>query len=624
MLSVGDVLDGSYRIISRIGDGGAGVVFLGYHLRLNKYVVVKKLKEEAGRYLNIRREADILKQLHHPYLPQVYDFLMVDGEIFTVMDYVDGHDLKWYVEKGIAFSEQELFRMLIQLCQVLEYLHGQIPPVIHRDIKPGNIMIRENGDVCLIDFNISSSDGRENISGYSYHYAPPEQLEMIRNRACDGQAVLLDARSDIYSLGATFFYVATGIHPRDCSSEEQARALKETAYASSLLRVIQKAMSRKPEKRYASAGQMRKALERGRNRIWRICRGLAVSGISLAVILGAAAGMLHIRNKKEEAFAAAYMEYVDLRASGDTQAWIKEGIALLNRTEFAAQFWEKPAQKAVVLEGIADGYYEEGSYEEASGYYEEALSLRTDPAKETEDARDLILALIRSGEAEEAQRKLEIYQAALPSDTLSYVEVEFLVQEGRREEALEQIDSLLCTAEDREICLRCCLYGAECLEGTEEYGKRLAYLERAEQYVDTVLVYRRIGDGYLKLAQEETDGEVREKALDSTVRCYERLYAQANAGYVDRLNYAVVLQLKEKYQEAREVLEQLIREFPEDYRAYREAAFACYGLELKKAAQYRSWSPVLYYGGLAFQYYKEEFGDEQMVRLEELLDQLSA
>ncbi len=160
MLSVGDVLDGSYRIISRIGDGGAGVVFLGYHLRLNKYVVVKKLKEEAGRYLNIRREADILKQLHHPYLPQVYDFLMVDREIFTVMDYVDGHDLKWYVEKGIAFSEQELFRMLIQLCQVLEYLHGQIPPVIHRDIKPGNIMIRENGDVCLIDFNISSSDGR--------------------------------------------------------------------------------------------------------------------------------------------------------------------------------------------------------------------------------------------------------------------------------------------------------------------------------------------------------------------------------------------------------------------------------------------------------------------------------
>ena len=93
MPGIHDVLDGRYEILREIGTGGAGIVFLGYHLTLNKYVVVKKLKTQVREYLNIRGEADILKGLHHRYLPQVYDFLIVGDEVYTVMDYVDGHDL---------------------------------------------------------------------------------------------------------------------------------------------------------------------------------------------------------------------------------------------------------------------------------------------------------------------------------------------------------------------------------------------------------------------------------------------------------------------------------------------------------------------------------------------------
>lgn len=622
MLAAGDILDGSYRIIEEIGAGGAGVVFLGFHLRLNKYVVVKKLKTGIEDYLHVRREADILKQLHHPYLPQVYDFLIVDGEIFTVMDYVDGHDLKWYVENGVLFSEQELIRMLVQLCRVLEYLHGQTPPVLHRDIKPGNIMVRENGDVCLIDFNISSSDREEAAAGYSYHYAPPEQLAGIRHTY--GQTLPPpDARGDIYSLGATFFYLMTGIRPRDVSPGDRKNILKNTAYSARLGRIVGKAMADRPEKRYPSAEKMRKALEQKENRTLRICRILAAAGVFILLVSGCTAGAIHIRNLQNEAFAAAYADYIGILATADTQAWIREGISFLNQDRYVRQFRSRPEQKAAVLEGVADGYYEEGSYTVAADYYEEALHLRTDAAYRTQDARNQVLCLIRSGDMDTAERVLELYRSEMPADSLAFVEVEFLIQSDRTEEALEQIDQLLGSAADREILLRCCLYGAECLKGTDAFEKRMYYLKEAGQYADTVLVFRQIGDGYLQAAQEASDSSIRKQALDGAEWCYEKLYAQTNAGYLDALNLAVILQMKEEYQDALEILQQLIQDAPEDYRAYREAAFASYQIELRKSAPYRSFASVRYYGELALEYYGNNTSDEQMVQLEELLDQLS-
>ena len=162
-------------MLRELDQGGGGIIFQAYHITLQKYVVIKKIKEEKVKDLDIRKEADILKKLHHPYLPQVYDFLIIDGEVFTVMDFIDGHNLGWYMESGTVFSEQQLLQMLLELCEVLEYLHGQRPPIIHRDIKPTNIMIRQNGEICLIDFNISFSENGGRVGGYSYYFAPPEQ-----------------------------------------------------------------------------------------------------------------------------------------------------------------------------------------------------------------------------------------------------------------------------------------------------------------------------------------------------------------------------------------------------------------------------------------------------------------
>lgn len=162
----------------------------------------------------LRNEVDILKELHHPYLPQVYDFIMYENDLYTIIDYVDGHDLKFYIDNGYVFSEGQLIKWLKQLCEVLSYLHTHNPQVLHTDIKPANIIVKNNGDICLIDFGISLF-GAEQIKGISADYSSPEQyynVEYIRNGQRE-YCVALDERVDIYSLGATFYHLMTGIKP---------------------------------------------------------------------------------------------------------------------------------------------------------------------------------------------------------------------------------------------------------------------------------------------------------------------------------------------------------------------------------------------------------------------------
>ena len=155
MLTANVILNETYQIIRPIGKGGMGVVYLAYHLRLQKYVVVKRIAQNITGRLSARTEADILKNLHHPNLPQVYDFVQEGSSVYTVIDYIDGEDLGSYIRSGYVFSEQELVRWMRQLAQALEYLHSRTPPVLHMDIKPGNIMIDRQGNAVLIDFNIS-------------------------------------------------------------------------------------------------------------------------------------------------------------------------------------------------------------------------------------------------------------------------------------------------------------------------------------------------------------------------------------------------------------------------------------------------------------------------------------
>lgn len=177
VIEKGTILNDTYEIVGEIGAGGGGVVYQARHLRLDTPVVVKRIRDEIKGKVNIRQEADVLKRLKHPYLPRVYDFIERDDGIYTVMDYISGVSLDQMLKAKKKYDPKQLSKWAEQLGEALAYLHSQNPPIIHSDIKPANIIITPEENVCLIDFNISMALDGENFVplGISVGYSAPEQ-----------------------------------------------------------------------------------------------------------------------------------------------------------------------------------------------------------------------------------------------------------------------------------------------------------------------------------------------------------------------------------------------------------------------------------------------------------------
>ncbi len=157
-----------YEIKEKIGAGGGGVVYLGRHMRLEKDVVLKadKRKLSAGTE-SLRREVDMLKNLSHTNVPQVYDFIQEDGMVYTVMDYIEGESFDKLLAEGRQISQADAVKWACQLLDALAYLHSRPPyGILHGDIKPANIMLHPDGDICLIDYNIALALGVLRMHGY--------------------------------------------------------------------------------------------------------------------------------------------------------------------------------------------------------------------------------------------------------------------------------------------------------------------------------------------------------------------------------------------------------------------------------------------------------------------------
>ena len=172
------IIAGIYEIEQEIGSGGGGIVYLGRHKRLRKQVVLKADKRSLNAdEVSLRREVDFLKELSHTYIPQVYDYVQEDGVVYTVMDYIEGESLDQLLKRKEIPTQPQVIKWSCQLLEALSYLHNQKSHgILHGDIKPANIMLRTNGDVCLIDFNIALALGEDGAVkvGYSRGYASPE------------------------------------------------------------------------------------------------------------------------------------------------------------------------------------------------------------------------------------------------------------------------------------------------------------------------------------------------------------------------------------------------------------------------------------------------------------------
>ncbi|MBQ1396134.1 MAG: serine/threonine protein kinase, partial [Eubacterium sp.] len=282
MLAAGDLLGGRYRIERLLGRGGMSNVYLASDVLTGHLWAVKELRSDcaAGEGIAARgalTELRLLKALRHPMLPALGDVLPREDGLLLVMDYIPGRDLAEVLAEEEP-SREEILRWGIALCGVLEYLHTQSPPVVYRDLKPANVILREDGSLCLIDFGSAVLQGRAGTGERSLGtmgYAAPEQLS-------GGET---DGRTDLYSLGRMLERALSGGEAAERSAGT-ARLPKE------LRRVLEKACKASPEERYQTAGEMRAALRRCLERRGEGHRRGLVLLLCAAMVLLSAGGAL--------------------------------------------------------------------------------------------------------------------------------------------------------------------------------------------------------------------------------------------------------------------------------------------------------------------------------------------
>lgn len=272
-LEQGTLLNNRYRIIDILGQGGMGSVYRAMDENLGVEVAVKENLFTTDEYSRqFRLEAVILASLRHTNLPRVTDHYVIEGVgQYLVMDYIEGEDLRQRMERLGNISEEDAILIGAAMADALAYLHSRKPPVLHRDIKPGNVKITPEGHVYLVDFGLAkliqgSQTTTTGARAMTPGYSPPEQYGTART----------DPRSDIYSLGATLYAALTGVIPEDglarVMDNLQLTPLRKhnTAISRRLAAAIEKAMEAYPDDRYQHAEEFRRDLLKASSKTQRL------------------------------------------------------------------------------------------------------------------------------------------------------------------------------------------------------------------------------------------------------------------------------------------------------------------------------------------------------------------
>lgn len=261
MLEIGSLVDGKYKILNKVGQGGMSVVYLAMNEKANKQWAVKEVRKDGIKDFEVVKqglvaETDILKRLSHPNLPSIIDVIDTDESFIIIMDYIQGNSLNKALDEFGAQPQENVIAWAKQLCDVLGYLHSRTPAIIYRDMKPANIMLKPDGNVTLIDFGTAREYKEKNLADTTclgtVGYAAPEQFGGM------GQT---DARTDIYCLGATLYHLVTGKNP--CEPPYEIKPIREVnpSLSSGFERIILKCTQRDPNDRYQSAAELMYALE---------------------------------------------------------------------------------------------------------------------------------------------------------------------------------------------------------------------------------------------------------------------------------------------------------------------------------------------------------------------------
>ena len=262
MIEIGSLVDGKYKILSEIGHGGMSVVYMALNEKANKTWAVKEVRKDGKMDFNTVRqglmaEIETLKKLDHPNLPSIVDVIEDDESFVIVMDYIQGRSLDKIIEESGAQPESFVVEWAKQLCDVFKYLHTRTPPIIYRDMKPANVMLKPDGNVTVIDFGTAKNyeiDLGQTTGIGTIGYAAPEQY-------INSGLGRTDARTDIYCLGITLYHLLTNVDPcKNLITDRSIRAINP-ALSPGLDAIIQKCTEQHPDNRYQSCEELMYDLE---------------------------------------------------------------------------------------------------------------------------------------------------------------------------------------------------------------------------------------------------------------------------------------------------------------------------------------------------------------------------
>lgn len=653
-------LQDTYEILGQIGKGGGGSVYKAYHKRLRMYVVIKKIHNKVAAIINTRAEADILKNLKSPYLPKVLDYIEVNGNVFTVMEFIPGKSLQQCLNEGMKFSQRDVIKWSKQLCEAVAYLHGRKPAIIHSDIKPDNIMLLPSGDICLIDFNVSllAANGKAMVTGITDGYSPPEQYP---DSYASKKYAYIDCRADIYSMGATMYHLLMGWKPEISLKYVMAmHPLDSMKISDGMIYIVNKAMEKNPSKRFKSASDMLKVLNKigkldkryKRYRLKQEITYILLTVLLFGSVITVKLGIETLGREKNEKYNSLIKQAVtdideqnyDMAESkcNDAielyndkneayyynllvlykQADYEEGIKYANENIISNEKLTDDYYMAETYYVLGNCYFEIENYELSSVYFDKALKINKDKSVYY---RDYAVSLAREQKIDQAEKVIALGIESDVDDvdlSFTYSEIEYI--KGNYSKTCEYAEKVIESADDDYIKMRAYYIKSKALKELSA-----AHIEKAKENIElleeaiTELPEEYIGNILNMLAQAYIDTGENGKAVSIIDGIIENGW-----GTYSLWNTKGILYQKDKdYENALNTYTKMLDMFGEKYEIYKRMALVEAESQMSVKNTDRNYSTFReYYEKAKVLYSRQNNGrtDAEMQVLENLYNEISS
>lgn len=620
----------TYEVLSTLGQGGMGCVYLVRHLRLGTLWALKEIYKTRGEQIDLLAEANMLKRLSHPALPRIVDIYEDEDSIYIVEDYIEGVSLDKRLQEQGNFAESQIRLWADELCDVLRYIHEQKPnPIIYRDMKPSNIMVTPDNKVKLIDFGIAREFKQESTGDTAklgtMGYAAPEQYGTAQS----------DARTDIYSLGVTLYHAVTGKSPMAAPYELRPIREWDAELSEGLEYIILKCTKNNPDERYQSISELQydlknierfSAANRRRKMIERVklaaCGMVALLGIGCIIL-----GYNRLQTEQVELYNAKYAQGLALVEAGNIDeaellfveaddampgsidGHVAFATALMNANEMerCVAFAQNSLAKYPKLQKDAQFNYcygmaleELGDTVGALDKFKAANELQPDNALYM---RYLVRAHAAVGDMEQANAVFDQIKAVSDDASTAFVYAGILEAQGRVEEAVTEYKRCINSGTDESISIAAYrelagLYQEHRASDPNVVDKEIEVLmtmQRAFPNQEEAFVWERLGEAYFARGTISGNAEDFENSITSFQNLVSLGYARAST----YLNIAIVQQRVTDYKAAENTLLDMMDRYPNNADACVQMAFLVAEREGKKTQNQRDYDAVVEYYDMA-------------------------